>query len=238
MSFTTGSFDSNLTAFAGKTISKSVEIYTYGNKKEYNKDMKFSDKEDAYRKETLYKFKDVKTPAWYLVEENKITKMILPRNTGFSGNVYAVINGVITDANLENEAVTGIETLTATKAITWFGKKGLTVPAFASGDGQLYELKTSDGEVQNISTTDGAKGKMFNELTNKSWMSVIERSDNVIKTEHGLISVKKNASIYVWDDKKSEYKAGNLSSIKVGKEIRAYDVSDDDVIEADVIIIK
>lgn len=239
MTFTTGSFDTNLTSFAGKTISKSVQIYTFGAKKEYSKDMKFSDKADAYRQDTVYKFKDVKTAAWYLAEDGQITKMILPRDTGFSGNVYGVINGIVTDSNAKAEAVTGLETLTATKAITWFGKKGLSVPTFNSGNGQLYELKTSDGEVQNIATTDGANGKVFKELTiSKAWTAVTEYTDNVIKTADGLISVKRNASIYVWDDKKSEYKSGNLSSIREGKEVRAYDVSDDDVIEADVVIVK
>ena len=239
MTFTTGSFDSNLTAFAGKSVSKSVEIYTYGTKKEYSKDMKFSDKEDAYRKDTLYKFKDAKTPAWYLVEDDKITKMILPMDTGFSGNVYCVINGTVTELNTNKEAITGFETLTATKAITWFGKHGLKEPTFNSGDGQLYELKTSDGVVQNVATTDGAKGNVFNELTtSKSWTAVTEYGDNVITIANGLISVKRNASIYVWDDKKNEYKSGNLSSIKAGKEVRAYDVSDDDVKDADVVVIK
>ncbi|WP_312353631.1 S-layer homology domain-containing protein [Aminipila sp.] len=239
MVFATGSFDSNLTTFAGKTVSKSTEIYTYSTKKEYSKDMKFSDKEDAYRKDTLYKFKDAKTPAWYLVEGDKITKMILPRDTGFSGNVYGVINSTCTDTNVNDEAVTGFETLTATKAITWFGKKGLTIPNFTAGDGQLYELKTSDGEVQNVATADSPKGKVFNELTtSKAWTAVNEYSDNVITTSNGLISVKRNASIYVWDEKKNEYKAGSLSSVKAGKEVRAYDVSDDDIKSADVVVVK
>lgn len=239
MTFATGSFDSNLNTFAGKNVSKGAKIYTYGTKKEYSKEMKFSDKVDAYREDTLYKFKDVKTSAWYLVEDGKITKMILPRDAGFSGNVYAVINGTITDSNVNEDAVTGFETLTATKAITWFGKKGLTVPNFTYGDGQLYELKTSDGEVQNVAATDGAKGKMFKELTtSKSWTTVNQYSDNVITTANGHIAVKINASIYVWDDKKNEYRAGSLSSIKIDKEVRAYDVSDDDITQADVVIVK
>lgn len=239
MTFTTGSFDDNLTAFAGKSVLKRVKIYTYGTEKDYNKDMEFSNKSDDYREETLYKFKYTKTPAWYLVEDGKITKMILPRDTGFSGNVYAVINSTTTDANLDGEAVTGFETLTATKAITWFGKKGLTVPTFNYGDGQLYELKTSDGEVQNVTTTDGAKGKVFVELTtSKAWTTVTEYDDSIITTPNGLIAVRRNASIYVWDDKNDEYRAGSLSSIKAGKEVRTYDVSDDDVTQADVVIVK
>ena len=239
MTFATGSFDGNLTTFAGKSVSKGVKIYTYGTKTEYKNDMKFSDKADVYREDTLYKFKYAKTPAWYLVEDGKITKMILPRDTGFTGNVYCVINGTVTESNVNEEAVTGFETLTATKTVTWFGKKSLTVPNFTEGDGQLYELKTSDGEVKNVATTEGAKGKVFKELTtDKSWTTVTNYSDNVITTANGLISVKQNASIYVWDDKKGEYKSGTLSGIKKDREVRAYDCSDDDVTEADVVIVK
>ncbi|WP_312647380.1 S-layer homology domain-containing protein [Aminipila sp.] len=239
MKFVTGSFDDNLNTFGGKTISGNIEIYTYGAKKDYSKDMKLSDKEDAYRKDTVYKFKDVKTPAWYLVENDKITKMILPVDTGFSGNVYGVVNGTIKVSSQDKEAITGFETLTATKAITWFGKKGLAVPTFTPGDGQLYELYTSNGEVRNVATTDGANGKMFKELTTgRSWTAVTEYGDSVITISSGFIPVKRNASIYIWDDSNKEYRAGSLSSIRAGKEVRAYDVSDDDSNEADVVIVK
>ncbi|QIB68143.1 S-layer homology domain-containing protein [Aminipila butyrica] len=238
MTFATGSFDNNMTTFAGKAVSKGVDIYIYGLKSEYSKDMSFSDKADDYRKDTLYKFKDVKTPAWYLEEDGKIIKMILPQNVGFSGYVCAVVNGVITDVNGEGDSVAGFETLTATKAITWFGKKGLTAPNIEPGNGQLYELRTSDGEVQSVAPPAATKSKRFVEFTDKEWTEVTEYSDKVITIDKGLISVKTNASIYVWDDKKSEYRQGNLSSIKAGKEIRAYDTSDDDVQSADVVIIK
>lgn len=239
MTFTTGSFDDNLTSFAGKDVSKRVKIYTYGTKKEYSKDMELSNKSDDYREDTLYKFKDTKTPAWYLVEDGNITKMILPMDVGFSGNVYGVINSTITDINAEGEAVTGFETLTATKAITWLGKNGLSQTSISNGDGQLYELKTSDGEVQNVATADNAKGKVFEELTkSQTWTTVTDYKDGVIRTENELFSVRTNASIYVWDEDKDEYRAGSLSSIRTDKEVRAYDVSDDDVTQADVVIVK
>lgn len=239
MTYTTGSFDSNLTSFAGKTVSKGVDIYTYGTEKDYSKDMTMSDKADDYREETLYKFKDTKTPAWYAMEGDKITKMILPRDVGFSGNAYCVVNGTMTDVNADGEAVTGFETLTATKAITWFGEKGVSFPTFSGGDGQLYELRLSDGEVTNVADNNGGyKGKIFNELSGSGWITIDGYDDGVITTANGLVSVKNNASIYVWDDKKDEYKSGNLSAIKTGRDVRAYDVSDDDVTQADVVIVR
>ncbi|MFV0516166.1 MAG: S-layer homology domain-containing protein [Aminipila sp.] len=242
MVFTTASFDDNLTSFSGKPLSKGVEVYTYGEKKEYGKDMKLSEKADDFRQETIYKFKGAKTPAWYLIEDGKITKMILPRDTGFTGNVYCVINGTLKDVNASGEAVTGFETLTATKGITWFGKKGLNFDAFDSkniADGQLYELKVSDGIVQNVATTAGAKGKVFVELTKeKKWSTISEYKNDAMIINDEVIGIRNNASIYVWDDKKKEYRSGNLSSIKSGKEVRAYDVSDDDLIQADVVILR
>lgn len=239
MTFVKGKFDGNLTSFAGKAVSKHVDIYTYGKNKEYSTDMKFSNNEDDYREDTLYKFRYAKTSAWYLEEEDKITKMILPGDVGFSGNVSAVINATGTDVNADEEAVTSFETLTATRAITWLGEKGLKVPNFDYGDGQLYELNTSDGEVQNVATVGEARSKVFEELTTSgSWTLVNDYDDGVIRTANDLFSVRTNVSIYVWDDKKDEYRAGSLSSIRAGKEVRAYDVIDDDITQADVVIVK
>ncbi|MBN7774081.1 S-layer homology domain-containing protein [Clostridium aminobutyricum] len=241
MTFTTGSFDSDMTNFSGTLVSKTVKIYTYGAKEDYNKEMTFSNKADDYRLDTLYKYNSAKTPAWYLVEDGKITSMILPRNVGFSGNAYGVINGTLTTVNVNNESVTGFETLTATKKITWFGKKGLSVPSLTNGDGQLYELHTSNGEVQSVHTNlTSYRGKVFNELTtSNTWTLVQDYGEEVITCADGkMIGVRSNASIYVWDDKKDEYRAGNLSSLKSGKFVRVYDVSDDDVTQADVVIVK
>ena len=241
MTFTTGSFDSDLTTFSGTPVSKNVKIYTYGAKADYGKDMNFTNKADDYRLDTLYKFNATKTPAWYAVEDGKITSMILPRDVGFSGNAYGVINGIVTSTNINNDAVTGFETLTATKEITWFGKKGLTISSFTNGDGQLYELHTSNGEVQSVQTNlNSYKGKIFHELTtSNAWTEIHGQDGGVITCANGdLIAVRSNASIYVWDDKKDEYKAGSLSSLKSGKYVRAYDVSDDDITQADVVIVK
>ncbi len=243
MVFTTASFDDNLTTFAGKKVTSKTKIYTYGLKKEFTKDLALPTDAGKYRLDTLYKFKSTKTPAWYLYDKDEevITEMILPMDVGFTGNAYCVINGTVSDVNADGEAVTGFETLTATKAITWFGEKNLAAPALNAGDGELYEIHLSDGQATKIGTaTTAHRGKKFEELTTAhGWTDVTEYSSSVMTLDSGdLVAVRSNASVYVWDDKKNEYRSGSLSSIRAGKQVRAYDVSDNDETEADVVVVK
>lgn len=239
MMYKEGKFDDDLTLFNGITLSKDIKIYTYGSKKEYSKTMKLPEKADAYRMDTVYKFKGAKTPAWYREENDKIVEMILPMDTGFTGNVYCVINDNTKDVGADGKATAAIETLTAMKKITWFAESGKDLKISETKDGTVYELRTSNGQVSAIGTADGGhKGKVFKELTGGSFKAVTEYEDGVITVEGGLIPVRTNASVYVWDDKAEEYRAGTLSGLRSGKQVRAYDVSDDDLTQADVVVVK
>lgn len=245
MTFATGSFDGSMSTFAGKSLSSDVKIYTYGVSSDYSKSMILSDKSADYILDTVYKYKNVKTSAWYGTENNKITSMILPKDVGYSGKAYSVINGTVNAVNVAGDTVTGFNTLTATKEVTWFGEKNLTLPTITAADGQLYELSVNNGVVKNVATAVNAKNKYFVELTGSNINAVSNKvysyEDNVLRLENAdgaVIEVKSNASIYVWDDKDKEYKAGTLSRIKADKQVRVYDVSDDDQTSADVVIIK
>lgn len=240
MEFATGSFGSDMTTFAGKSISKQAKIYTYGLKNDYSVSMTMSEKKEDYIETNVYRYKDTKTPVWYEVEDGKIVKMILPSNVGFTGNIYCVINDIERVVNGNKEAVAGFETLTAAKKVTWLAKDGLNTNVYTEstkGDGQVYELKAVDGTIKNIATTAGAKGKKFTEFTS-GWTAITNYDDRVVRISGDIFEVKENASVYVWDDDKNEYKVGRLSSIKEGKDIRAYDVSDDDESSADVVVVK
>ena len=50
-------------------------------------------------------------------------------------------------------------------------------------------------------------------------------------------TVKNKATIYLWDNKTKEYKEGTVTSISDSKKIRAYDISDDDVTAADIVVL-
>ncbi|WP_419822109.1 S-layer homology domain-containing protein [Anoxybacterium hadale] len=246
MSYTAaGSFNDSMTAYNGRTISNNVKIYTYGLKKDYKQDMTFSKKASDYLENTVYKYKNVSTPAFCQVENNKITTIVLPGDVGFSGRAYGVINGTVKTVNASGEAVTGVETLTATKEITWLAKKNLSgIPTSSSSylDGTVYELYLSNGEIQNIAAAEGKhKGKVFEELSGEGsdFVEVESYADGVVTTTGGkMFAVKDNASVYVLNKADAdEYKAGRASSIKAGVEIRAYDISDDKENSADIIVI-
>lgn len=251
MTYVTASFDSAMTTYDGKTLSGDVIVYTYGEKKSYSSTMVFSNKLSDYGKETVYKYKNVKTPAFYKLTGGKITEMIVPMDVGFSGKAYSVINNTITAVNVRNEAVTGLGTLTATRSITWLGKKGLgsiptsTGPGDGYLDGTVYEINLSDGEAQSIfKTTEAHKGKVFEEISSSGAIfveveSFIEGVVTITGADGGrLFEVKNNASIYVLEGPSAkEYTAGRLSNIKAGVKIRAYDISDDGKNSADIVVI-
>lgn len=241
MSYGVGTFNADMTTYAGKPISNDVVVYTYGVQKDYKADMTFSKKTEEYMVGTIYKYKNAKTPCFYNMVGGKIANMVIPMDAGFSGRIYGVINGNSTTINGDNESVVGLQTLTAMKEITWLAKKGLSAPT-TTLDGTVFELYASDGEIQSISIdNDSNKEGYFEEISGaNAWVDVEKYGDTVVTTSGGslLFAVKQNAAIYVLSDDGKEYKTGSASSIKAGKQIRAYDISDDKQLEADIVVVK
>jgi len=249
MTYANGSFNSTMTSYAGKTIADDVTVYTYGAKKDYCSTMTLTNKISDYREDTVYKYKNVTTPAFYQLENGKIIAMVLPMDVGFSGRAYGVINDTITTMNGSSESVTGLASLTATREITWLGKKGLSnIPTKVQYlNGEVYEMNVSDGEVQSIykASDAGKKGDAFTEIssTGAVFVTVESCKDNVAKIDTAdggaLFEVKDNASVYTIDSSNpTKYKVGHVASIRAGVEIRAYDITDDNKLSADIVVIK
>lgn len=248
MTFATGSFNSTMTTFDGKPISENVVIYTYGKANSYKSTMKFSDRKADYRENTIYKYKNVTTPAFYKMEKGKITEMILPMDVGFTGRAYSVINGTVSTSNADGDKVTGLKTLTAGYEITWLGNKNLSPipPKTEYLNGELYELNLSKGEIKSIfkSSDAGKKGDVFEEISSASaaFVEVESYKDGVVTIKAGdggaMFEVKDNATVYVLDaDDPDEYTTGRLSAVKAGVKVRAYDISDDEYHSADIVIV-
>jgi len=242
LTYTTASFDANLSTFDGKSLDKNVAVYTYEAKKNYKKDMVVSTKNSDYRAVSFYNYKNVTTPAWYLMSGNKVIQIILPYDVGFSGKVYGLINSQNKALNGEGEAVVGLDTWTAMMELTWLCEKALVPPTVTPGDGTIYEMSTTNGEVRNITTTGGVvKGKRFAELTSPSGFTLVEDTSEGLMGLTGAsimyYEVADNASVYVVQSDNT-YKAGSLSSIRKGKTVRLYDISDDDSVNVDIVIVK
>ncbi len=243
-----GSFNSEMDAYDGKTISDKVKIYTYGLKASFSSTMTFTAKAADYRQDTVYKYKNVTTPAYYKVNNNEIVAMVIPKDCGFSGLAYVVINDTYSSSNAKGETVTGLDTLAATKEIKWLGEKGLTGIPSKTGtgsylNGTVYEIKLTDGQIKSIyeSTNTAHKGKVFDEISGTGFAKITAyNSDNIAELYNGkLVAIKANATVYTLDgDNASEYKVGKQADIKKGNEIRIYDISDDDDAIGDIVVVR
>lgn len=245
MTYTTGSFNNIMTTYKGKALSDDVIIYTYGLEKNYSSAMTFSKKVLDYRLDTVYKYKNVETPAFYKVEDNEIVSMVIPRDVGFTGLAYVVINGTYSTTNAEGKTVTGLKTLAAGKEIKWLGEMDLTSIPPKTGiesylKGVLYEVRLIDGQVDSIyKSTESHRGDLFDEISGTDFVEIEDYHDNVaVLTTGDRYEIKANATIYVMDEAdQSEYKVGKQSNIKDGNKIRIYDMTDDDETSGDVVIV-
>lgn len=245
MAYVTGSFSADMSTFNGKAISGDAKIYTYGKKASFSSTMAFSKKAADYRLDTVYKYKNTETPAFYQLENGKIVSMVVPKDVGFSGLAYVVVNGTFKTTNAKDEAVTGLTTLTAGKEVKWLCEKGLssiptkTAPNSFLG-GTLYELKVTNGTVTGIcKTSDPYRGKVFSELSGSDFAVITDYSDHVAELESGnLAEIKDNATVYVIEERdQTEYKVGKQSDIKKGNKVRIFDMSDDDENSGDIIVV-
>ena len=241
MTYVNASFNSAMTTFNGKTLADNVEIYTYGQESSYSSKMTLSKKASDYRLDTVYKYKNVETPAFIKLENDKIVTMVIPKDVGFSGLAYVVINGTYSSTNAKEESVTGIKTFAAGKEIKWLCEKSLTVPAKTDYlSGLVYELKLVEGTVKSIAkTTDSHRGDVFDELSaGTPFDGITEYSKGVITFTSGdKFGIKDNATVYVLDNSKTEYKVGRQSDIDEGNDVRVYDMSDDDEISGDIVVV-
>ena len=244
LKFATGTFDANISKFDGKALDKNVVVYTYEAKKNYKMDMLISGDKADYMKRDVNNYKNVTTLAWYLMSGNKVIQIILPYDVGFSGMVYGLVNSQNTALNGAGDSVAGLDTWTAMKELTWLCKKDLVPPTLTPGDGQIYEMATTNGEVRNITTTTAIKGKRFAEIgtgtVGNGFVEVADASKGLVGLTGASISyyqVADNASVYVVQSD-GKYKAGSLSSIRKGTTVRLYDISDDKYDNVTIVVVK
>ena len=242
-------FDANITSVNGKALASDVKVYPYEKKKNYSADMELPDI-TKISTDSVYKYKNVSTVGFYKVENNKVTAIILPRDAGFSGTVYGVINEVNSVIVKGEGELTELVTLAAAKELNWFTKVVIdpaTVDAYIDF-GYLVEMKASKGQITAINVMDeyyAPTGKLY-----------VADLGETIQTEGGLYVAEKNTDrellklsndefiayrdttvVYVLNEDGNAYEVGDMSSVKKGYYVRAYDISDDDVEEADIIIV-
>ncbi|MDR1573928.1 MAG: S-layer homology domain-containing protein [Clostridiales Family XIII bacterium] len=249
-----GAFDSDITTFAGKALASGVKVLRCGLKADYSQNMTLSEDKDAYLEDTVYKYKNVTTPAWYELTGDKVTRIVLPRDVGFSGRAYGVITGVARATDNQGDATDAFVTLTAGRVITWIGSSGLAsgnVPSKEEyGNGQLFEFQLRNGEVTNVASVGGdppfgvLKSAAAVEIGSSTTFAAIKsKVGNVVTIDPKgdgvttVVEIRDRASVYLLDAD-GTYSIGALSDVREKTAVRLYDVSDDKTESADAVIVK
>jgi hypothetical protein len=215
--------------------------------------MTLSENGSDYLEDSVYKYKLVETPAWYELKGDKISRIILPKDVGFSGRAYGVITSTVRVTDGKGGAADGFVTLTAGRTITWAGNSGLAGGDVPTKDqynkGQLFEFQLRNGEVTNVASVDKTVGELkstnavelssantttFAAITSKTGSVVTVTDANGAET---IVEIKDKAIVYVVDAS-GNYSVGSLSSVREKALVRLYDVSDDKVTAADAVIIR
>jgi hypothetical protein len=251
-----GAFDSDITRFAGNAFANDVKVLRYGYRADYSKDMPLSDNSADYLEDSVYKYKNVETPAWYELDGDKIKRLILPLDVGFTGRAYGVINNIVSVTDIRGGAVAGFVTLAAGRTVTWAGEPGLAdthVPSKGNyNKGNLFELQLRNGQVTNAASVgkpsfgslkaDAAKEIApagdggFTAITGKTG-SVITLKPKEDGGDASVVEIKGKAAIYILGSDGS-YSVGSPGDVREKAQVRLYDVSDDDDGAVDVVIVK
>lgn len=243
-------FDANTSSVNGKALASDVKVYVYGKKNEYSADMKLPEI-SKLSTENVYKYKSVSTVGFYKVVNGKVAAVILPENIGFTGKVYGVINSAYRVTIKDEGTVVELGTLAAGQEISWQVKKGTEGEEYlidSIGDyiktGFLTEMKASKGIITYLDTVSDAADDIYPMVIGgtetDSGLCVADKNldRKLLKLSNdAYIAYRDNTVVYVLNDEQTEYKAGTMSSVKKGYYIRAFDLTDDDNDEADIIVV-
>ena len=222
-----GRFNASLSSFAGLPVTRDAQILSYGLKKDYSREMELSEKAADYQLRSILQYKDDVSSALIRIEAGLITQIILPTDAGFTGQAYSVVN----------QLSDGILSLTAGQEMRWsYGEGAKTITSSReAGEGTLYRLSIADGKVMAAAPQQDMR-KGFRKIREYEINGPIQ-----LETESGSqwIDVTDTPTIYVLDPSaKIRYRLGKVADIRPGAEAKLYDISDNDLDQADVIIIR
>jgi hypothetical protein len=266
LTFVKGAFDSDITTFAGKSFASDIKVLRYGRKADYAKDMTLPEAAADYLEDTVYKYKNVETPAWYELEGDRIKRLILPLDVGFSGRAYGVIKNIVSVTDGQGGAVSGFATLTAGRTITWAGDSGLAQDSVPSkeqyGGGQLFEFQVRNGQVTGVASAVhasdptkfgtlrasvpgevGAVSEPGNVGSGGKFATIAGKTGSVVTIDPGegkskwIFEIKDKAVVYILGAD-GDYSVGSASAVREKALVRLYDVSDDKEQSVDVVICK
>lgn len=239
-----GEFGENLDTFNGIKLAKNANIYTYKSRSDFNDKLELVEKD--FNKDTVFKFKNVVTPAFYSVKDGMIVTLVVPGDVGFRGNAFGAITSRVQMSNEDGQSVAAFETIIGGNNIAWLAKKSTADAKLvtqaqidtAISEGAICQVVLSGGQVTevNLGAENVSAGVYCNELTAiagaGAWREVTEiKKDGAVKVSDaaiGIITFDTKTAVYVYDEDDECYKFGDLSDITIGDFIRAYDVYEND----------
>ena len=165
------------------------------------------------------------------------------------------MTGYYQTTDTSGNQVLGIETLTAGKAIDWLCKPEVTaaqIETVMAGipKGDIVELAASKGQILGLTTDQAQFGaKRFAEISAKDpanpvWTLVLEKVKNkdLFKLdsdpEDPYMTYSDNVQVYKLNKDGDGYDISDISAVKKNSYVRCFDITDDDVTEANIIFVK
>lgn len=237
-------------SYNGIGVNTDAKIFTFGVKTDFSAiKANFTATSSDYGVNSIRLMQNVSTSAYYVVENGKITAMIMPTDVGFTGRAYGMITDTFTAANIDGKAVGGLNLLLGTNLVKILKNDTMGIPV--SGNylsGEAYEIYLKNGVANNIATstsTDPVKKNIaFVDMTS-GYKLITDTGSSYIVVENGsdttAIELSADAAIYVVtydsNNKAEGYKAGSISSLRDGVYVRAYDVTNDNEALANIVVV-
>lgn len=238
-------------SYNGISLDSDAPIFTFGLKGDFiQSKVAFTSASSDYGISSFRLMRNISTSAYYIMENDKITAMIVPTDVGFTGKAYGMILETASASNINGKAVGAIQFLLGTNEIQILTDGIVVLPAkvdFLSGS--VYEVSLKNGVATNIAEAGldaipANKNSAFLELTS-DFRRITDTGTDYIIVDRGsgdseAIELSANAVVYVatYDGNIIEsYKAGTRSDLRNGYNVRAFDVTDDGVKSADVLVV-
>ena len=251
-------------AYSGITIDSDAAIFTFGESGDFGpaKATFTADSQD-YGVKSQRLMRSVTSSAYYVLENSRITAMIVPSDVGYSGRMYGLIKDIGTARNLDGEVVAFVDLLIGEDTVTMLtnGRAGLPGESLYAASGELFQLTLRNGVIMAIADallTDPEdlgvilpdsndfgtpNGTRFVELTPNEFRQIVTYEDGFAYFTDMTLShvqqhfgIMEDVVVYEINDE-GDYIPADAADIEEGSWIRGYDVTDDDVDYADLVVI-
>lgn len=242
-----------LATYNGVSLSSDLALFTFGSRDDYTTTKAaFTTETSDYGVNSPRFMQNVRTSAYYVKEDNKIIAMIVPSDVGLTGLAYGMILETGTAANSDGNSVGYLKFLLGANTLNILTNGTALLPFNESTpntfDGEVYEVTLNNGTATNIATADSStptkNNADFVELTSHGYDKITEVKSTTIVTNDStnpIIGISADAVVFLvtYDENNipDGYEPSTISKLRTGLYVRAYDVTDNDHSEANILVV-